>query len=111
MPPQHQVSPVCPHPGSSAFWFSRGLLCDASSPKAGWDLRVYPTPQDPEDMPGCPGPHSAHLSSQYKPELRRGAALCEPADYTLDVGTKKAAFSLQICSGCGLSAFRVLIIC
>lgn len=52
MPPQHQVSPVCPHPGSSAFWFSRGLLCDASSPKAGWiyvctpPLRTQKTCQD-----------------------------------------------------------------
>lgn len=64
MSPQHQVSPMCPHPGSSAFWFSRGLLCGASSLEAGWDLCVNPTPQDPEDMPRCPRPHSAHLSYQ-----------------------------------------------
>lgn len=50
-------------------------------------------PRGPEDMPGCPCPHLAQESVQQKSELKRGAALCEPADYTLDAKIKKPVLS------------------
>lgn len=83
------------------------LLSDVPPKLAG--TYVCPPPQDPEDMPRCPGPHPAQFSPQEKPELKRGTAFCEPADYTLDTGVKKPVFSTQICPGFGLSTFRVLI--
>lgn len=72
-------------------------------------LLCVPYPQDQKTCHDVLASIQATSTPSKNLSLKGGASGCELADCTLDIGIKKPEFSPQICSGFGLSGFRVPI--